>query len=279
MNKRELLSKAEDIAERVFSVSKKYLPTMARLCLISMYVEEVRRHVVYFGAYRDIIEKNLWSCGWLIATILVTLRLIVCLVIPCLLVLTRRHIGVACVCLSLHTVVHILFTLNISFFNWSFWLYHLSLFGGILLLWLVETRPDARSLFATLPALYDDGNDARRKKKSYMQFVGRLLCIAMYTTRFRWEWDMLPMSINILNSMLLFLVAIGYKTKLSALVLVVVLVCNNLVRYPFWLDSERATYYMYMFFQTMSLIGSLLFIVELGPGSVSVDELRSKKKW
>lgn len=154
-----------------------------------------------------------------------------------------------------------------------FLLRNLSLTGGLLLL-LVESKPDAKSLFAGVPSIGDN------KPKNYMQFAGRILLIIMFLTLIRFDVSVLHIIINIVGTALIILVAIGYKTKLSALTLVCILTVLNVFANPFWtVDSDKPLhdFLKYDFFQTMSVIGGLLFIVALGPGGVSLDE--HKKRW
>jgi uncharacterized membrane protein YphA (DoxX/SURF4 family) len=149
-----------------------------------------------------------------------------------------------------------------------FLLRNLSLAGGLLLL-LVESKPDAKSLFAGLPTLGDN------KPKNYMQFAGRILTIVMFLTLLRMDFSIIHLINNFLGTALILLVAVGYKTKLSALTLVIFLAISNVLSNPFWtIDSDAPLhdFLKYDFFQTMSVIGGLLFIVALGPGGVSLDE-------
>jgi len=142
------------------------------------------------------------------------------------------------------------------------------------MLLLVESKPDAKSLFAGVPTLGDN------KPKNYMQFAGRILLIVMFLTIIRIDFHPIHMCINILGTILIVLVAIGYKTKLSAFTLVIMLSILNIVANPFWtIESDKPLhdFLKYDFFQTMSVIGGLLFIVALGPGGVSLDE--HKKRW
>ena len=83
-----------------------------------------------------------------------------------------------------------------------------------------------------------------------------------------------------MGSALIVLVAVGFKTKLAALTLVVWLLCINFTFNAFWnIASYKPMhdFLKYDFFQTTSVIGGLLLVVALGPGGVSMDE--KKKEW
>ena len=97
------------------------------------------------------------------------------------------------------------------------------------------------------------------------------------------------------------LVTVGYKTKLSALVLVTWLNILNFyfnawwtipaykpmrdfLKYDFFQVNKSLKYFNFLIcifnsllLQTLSVIGGLLMVVSLGPGGVSMDE--QKKKW
>jgi uncharacterized membrane protein YphA (DoxX/SURF4 family) len=142
------------------------------------------------------------------------------------------------------------------------------------LLLLVENQPKAKSLFAGIPTVGDN------KPKTYMQFIGRILLVVMFITLIRFDQTIFHMLIDIVGTALIICVAIGYKTKLSALSLVIMLSIINVLANPFWTvpsNKPLHDFLKYDFFQTLSVIGGLLFIVALGPGGVSLDE--HKKRW
>lgn len=127
-------------------------------------------------------------------------------------------------------------------------------------------------MFAGVPSL--GGN----QKQNYMQLAGRLLVIIMFLTLVNPSSIML-MILFAIGCVLMVCVAIGYKTKLAALVLVIGLSLINVFVNPFWIvpaNRVMRDFMKYDFFQTLSVIGGLLFVVVLGPGGVSLDE---KKKW
>ena len=129
-------------------------------------------------------------------------------------------------------------------------------------------------MFAGVPSM--GGN----QKQSYMQLAGRILVIIMFLTLFHFEFSVLRVAVFLVASVLMGCVAIGYKTKLAALLLVISLMLMNVTFNAFWfVPSNRIMrdFMKYDFFQTMSVIGGLLYVVALGPGGVSLDE--HKKEW
>jgi uncharacterized membrane protein YphA (DoxX/SURF4 family) len=102
----------------------------------------------------------------------------------------------------------------------------------------------------------------------------------MFLTLIRIDFEYEHVIVNFIGSVLFVFVAIGYKTKASALTLCLVLAVINVIGNDFWNLSpsdEAYDFLKYDFFQTMSVIGGLLFVVSLGPGGVSIEEY--KKRW
>lgn len=165
------------------------------------------------------------------------------------------------------------FILNVKLIEISFSFRNLSLVGALLLL-IAESRVEGKSLFAGIPTLGEN------KPKNYLQLTGRILLVFMFITVLKLELSFIQVIQNIVASALMVLVTVGFKTKLSALVLVLWLTCVNFYSNAWWtLPSYKPMrdFLKYDFFQTMSVIGGLLMVVYLGPGGVSMDE--HKKKW
>ncbi|KAG6801905.1 surfeit locus protein 4 [Apis mellifera caucasica] len=265
----ELISKAEEIADQVIRNGKHILPTLARLCLIATFLEDGLRMWFQWSEQKEFMN-NSWHCGSFLATVFVFVNLIGQLG-GCVMVIGRWKVSIACGILFFIVVLQTL-AYNI-FWDITFLFRNLALIGALLLV-LAESRGEGRSLFAGVPSLGDN------KPKNLLQLAGRILLAFMFTTLIRFEISFLQILQDILGSSLMVLVTIGYKTKLSALLLVLLLSALNLYHNAWWTIPEYKAlrdFLKYDFFQTLSVIGGLLMIVSLGPGGVSMDE--HKKEW
>jgi len=224
---------------------------------------------VQWSEQREYMDIS-WGCGWFLATLFVVTNLIGQLGAVAM-VLTRFKVDIACGILFfvviLQTVAYsILWDLQFLFRN-------LALIGALLLV-LAESRVEGKSLFAGVPSLGEN------KPKMYLQLAGRILLVFMFLTLLRFEMSAMQIIQNLVGSLLMVLVTVGYKTKLSALVLVTWLNILNFYFNAWWTIpayKPMRDFLKYDFFQTLSVIGGLLMVVSLGPGGVSMDE--QKKKW
>lgn len=263
----QLTNSAEVVAETIIKNSRVILPTLGRLFLTSTFIEDGFRMWTQWSDQRDYIAYH-WDLPMFLGTMFVIFNLLAQLGASSM-VLFRKNVRVACgILLSvvlIQTVAYnVLWTANFFFRN-------LSLVGGLALL-LTETFESGRkALFAGLPAL--DNN----KHVNYIQLFGRVTLVFMFLTIQRWELSFFYICEIALASALMFLVAIGWKTKLSALALAGYLFFMNFWINAFWsleYHSAHRDLYKYDFFQTLSIIGGLLLLISLGPGRVSLDHSR-----
>uniref|UniRef100_A0A3Q3ERS9 Surfeit 4 n=1 Tax=Labrus bergylta TaxID=56723 RepID=A0A3Q3ERS9_9LABR len=90
----DLMSQAEDVADQFLRVTKHYLPHVARLCLVSTFLEDGVRMWFQWGEQSEYIDST-WNCGSFLANFFVLLNLLVQLG-GCLLVLSRNFVQYAC---------------------------------------------------------------------------------------------------------------------------------------------------------------------------------------
>uniref|UniRef100_A0A1B6BWM4 Surfeit locus protein 4 homolog n=1 Tax=Clastoptera arizonana TaxID=38151 RepID=A0A1B6BWM4_9HEMI len=266
---RDFISTAEDFADEIFKRIRIILPTIARTFLISTFLEDGIRMWVQWSEQREYMDMS-WGCGKILATLFVFINLVGQLG-GCTLVLLQKKVPIACGTLFFIVVLQT-FAYSILW-DIQFLLRNLALIGALLLV-LAESQVESRSLFAGVPSLGDN------KQKNYLQLTGRCLLAFMFITLIRFEFTFLQIVQDILGSILMLLVTIGYKTKLSALILVLFLFFLNVYHNAWWSIPDHKPlrdFLKYDFFQTLSVIGGLLMIVLLGPGGVSMDA--HKKKW
>ena len=145
--------------------------------------------------------------------------------------------------------------------------------SGALILVLAESSAEVKTMFAGLPQI------GTNQKQSYMQLVGRVLVVFMFLTLLNFEFSVIRFLMSAGGLVLTFSVFVGYKTKLCALLLVTLLSIINIMFNAFWMIPHNRImrdFMKYDFFQTLSVIGGLLYIVALGPGGVSLDERKKE---
>lgn len=165
-----------------------------------------------------------WGCGKFLATIFVLVNLVGQLG-GCIMVIGRLRVSIACGVLFF---IVILQTIAYSIlWDMQFLFRNLALIGALLLV-LAESRVEGRSLFAGVPSLGDN------KPKNLLQLAGRILLAFMFITLIRFEISFMQILQDIVGSILMVLVTVGYKTKLSALLLVMLLTALNFYHNAWW---------------------------------------------
>jgi len=265
----EWLSWAEDKADLVARKGKHILPLVARACLVSTFFEDGIRMWTQWNEQREYMDIS-WGCGWFLATMFVVINLLGQLG-GVGMVMTRFKVEIACGVLFFIVVLQ---TIAYSIlWDMQFLFRNLALVGALLLV-LAESRSEGKSLFPGVPNLGEN------RPKEMMQLIGRILLVFMFVTLLRFDTSPMQILQNVVGSILMILVTVGYKTKLSAFVLTLWLFVLNVYFNAFWtIDSRKPMrdFLKYDFFQTLSVIGGLLMVISLGPGGVSMDE--HKKKW
>ncbi|BEI84060.1 hypothetical protein CcaverHIS002_0406640 [Cutaneotrichosporon cavernicola] len=137
-------------------------------------------------------------------------------------------------------------------FDVSFFLRNLSVIGGLLMV-LSDSLATKKKIFAGLPSI------SRDRPPQGNWSIGRVF-------------------VSIIGLGACIMVAVGFKAKWSASFLVLLLSVFNVLVNKWWSvhpAHPQRDFLKYDFFQTLSIVGGLLLLVNMGPGGISVDE---KKK-
>jgi len=186
MGQNDLMGTAEDFADQFLRVTKQYLPHVARLCLISTFLEDGVRMWFQWGEQRDYIDTT-WGCGYALASAFVLLNLLGQLT-GCILVLSRNFVQYACFGLfgiiALQTIAYSIL------WDLKFLMRNLALGGGLLLL-LAESRSEGKSMFAGVPTMRESS------PKQYMQLGGRVLLVLMFMTLLHFDASFFSVSVPV----------------------------------------------------------------------------------
>jgi len=157
-------------------------------------------------------------------------------------------------------------------FDINFFLRNLSVVGGLLMVFS-DSMVTRKSVFAGLPNLSD--ND----RKKYFQLTGRVLLILFIGVTLQGKWNFARVIFSLVGLTACIMVAVGFKAKWSAGFLVVLLSLFNVLVNNWWAIHDKhpqRDFLKYDFFQTLSIVGGLILLVNMGAGGISVD---AKKKF
>lgn len=120
-------------------------------------------------------------------------------------------------------------------FDLNFFLRNLSVIGGLLMV-LGDNFVKKSRVFAGLPTIDE------KDKKMYIQLGGRVLLIFLFIGFvFAGEWSIWRVLVSLIGFMACVMVVVGFKAKLSAIILVLLLSVFNILVNNFWTVSLRST--------------------------------------
>ncbi|KAF5106857.1 hypothetical protein DV453_003581 [Geotrichum candidum] len=247
-----------------------YLPVLGRSLIVATFFEDGFR---IFSQWEDQVSY-IWSFRGFprFITVLFLALNIVLMYVGSISVITHKKLiaGVG----SLLFVVISQALMYGLFFNFSFFVRNLSVIGGLLMVVSDAFVHDRRLLSLPGLPLMEDKDSSK-----YFQLAGRVLMILLFLAYAMNERFTFGTSFGITIGLIsCILVVIGYKARLSAAVLVIILLYRNLTSNQYWnFDSSNPIYdfLKYEHFQILSIIGGLLLVVNSGAGALSIDE---KKK-
>ncbi|KAJ2661479.1 ER-derived vesicles protein erv29 [Coemansia sp. RSA 1200] len=259
----------EDALGKLNRPLKPYIPWVARTLLVSTFIEDAVRIVVqwqnqlyFLQAYRGFP----WGIShfFLLANVL---TMLVCSGLA----ISRRQTEVAVG--GLFAVIVVQGFAYGLIFDFNFFVRNLSVVGGLLMLLAEGLVAKRRNVFAGLPSMSDED------RSKYVLLGGRILLVLLFVSFvFSGSFTVTRLVVSIIGGLSCLMVAVGFKAKWSAIVLVTILSVFNLMVNNWWsidFNPTHRDFVKYDFFQTLSIMGGFLLLVNVGPGGFSVDE---KKK-
>jgi len=258
----------EDYVEIYSQPLRPHLPAIGRFLIIVTFLEDSLRIVTQWSDQLWYLHKHRhFPQG--ISHIFLILNVITMLVASGAIV-TKRHTeyGVA----GLLGVVIVQGFGYGLIFDMTFFLRNLSVIGGLFMVFS-DSMVSRKKLFAGIPSISE--NDRRK----YFLLAGRVLLIFLFLGFiFQGTWSIGRAFLSLVGLVACVMVAVGFKAKWSASFLVIILSIFNVAVNNWWsVHSAHPArdFLKYDFFQTLSIVGGLILLVNMGPGGLSVDE---KKK-
>lgn len=153
-------------------------------------------------------------------------------------------------------------------FDLNFFLRNLSVIGGLFMVFS-DSMISRRSSFAGLPTI------SETDRRKYFLLTGRVLLIFLFIGFIlQGSWSIGRVLLSIVGLAACVMVAVGFKAKWSASFLVIVLSIFNVFANNWWSVHSahpQRDFLKYDFFQTLSIVGGLILLVNMGPGGLSVD--------
>ena len=211
------------VAKKMTNLTNTILPHLARLCLVSSFIDA---SVSLWFQWEDQKEYLVisWGCTTNIATSFLIFNLVGQLG-SVTMILTRFCVRSACLIVFCSVILQAiaykeLLKLPLLFRN-------VSLLGSLLLV-VAETLVEEKSQYAGLPSL------GQNKTKKYLLLAGRILMLCMFEMVLRVDMSTNQIIQNIAGSLLMVLFTVGYKTRLSALLMIIWLTSLNISFNAWW---------------------------------------------
>jgi len=261
-------AKAEDLIEAYTQPIRPYVPALARFLIVVTFIEDAIRIVTQWSDQVWYLQRHR-KFPWGISHAFLFINVITML---------SGSFGVISKRSPEYAVFGLLGVVVVQglgyglLFDLSFFLRNLSVVGGLLMV-LSDSLHSKKKLFAGLPSL------SETDRRKYFQLAGRILLVFLFIGFiFQGNWSFARVLVSIVGLGACIMVAVGFKAKWSASFLVTLLSIFNVFINNWWSVHSahpQRDFLKYDFFQTLSIVGGLLLLVNIGPGGISVDE---KKK-
>jgi ER-derived vesicles protein len=258
-----------------------YLPTLVRLLLVATFMEDGVRVMFELTHQADFLRHQYSMPAWFAIALLIA-NVAVSFVGVALVVGQRRiargkfethgsYLLLFCVCYQ-----QALYGRHspIGSGNLGFLVRNLCLSGSLILIGAQTRIAGGQS---ALPLGLLDGAHAPNKKQTaaYMQLASRILLV-LFALEFL---TTLGTVLTIFAVPVILAVLVGFHLEISGSILLALYFFHNILNSAFWTAS--GTYMReimrYEFVQGLSIMAGLCLLMSIGPGALSVDEMRGRK--
>ncbi|KDQ60183.1 hypothetical protein JAAARDRAFT_32563 [Jaapia argillacea MUCL 33604] len=265
---RAFAEQVEDYIDTFSQPLRPHLPAIGRFLIVVTFLEDALRITTQWSDQLWYLQRHR-KFPWGISHIFLFINVITML-LGSGAVITKRHTEIAVGGL-LGVVIIQGFGYGLIF-DLTFFLRNLSVIGGLVMV-MTEAMFTNKTRFAGLPSV------SETDRKKYFLLAGRVLLIFLFLGFIlQGTWSVARVLMSIVGLGACTMVAIGFKAKWSAAFLVLVLSIFNVFVNNWWSVHSahpQRDFLKYDFFQTLSIVGGLILLVNMGPGGLSVDE---KKK-
>lgn len=257
---------ADNRISEVGAPLKPYLPLVGRILVVITFLEDTLRIVTNWG----IQVRYIWQVKgvpWILTEIFFVLN-VVFMLLGSFSVVTKKRLlyGVG-------SLVGVLCSQAIVYgiFDIQFFARNVSLIGGLFLV-LSDVFAREKRRLPGLPEM-----DSKDQSQTFI-LAGRILIVVLFASHLiRTKWTLSAILLNILSVSSCALLVVGYKARISASLLALLLLLQNFMTNSYWKlgawnpvrDHKRHEH-----FQVLSIVGGLILLVNLGAGRLSFDEKR-----
>ncbi|PWN30143.1 SURF4-domain-containing protein [Jaminaea rosea] len=262
---RAISSKVEDYIDVYTQPIKPHLPALGRFLIVVTFLEDALRIVTQWSDQKYYLQRHR-HFPWGISHLFLIINVLV-MIAASISVIMRKYPEI-----SVGALLGVVVVQGFGYgliFDINFFLRNLSVIGGLLMV-LSDSLSKKKNIFAGLP------NISETDKRIYFQLAGRVLLIFLFLGFIlQGQWSLFRVFVSIFGLGACIMVAVGFKARWSASFLVLLLSVFNLLVNNFWAthpSHPARDFLRYDFFQTLSIVGGLLLLVNQGPGGFSMDE-------
>ncbi|GAA5912899.1 hypothetical protein JCM8208_002076 [Rhodotorula glutinis] len=265
---RKVSDKIEDRLDGLARPIRPWLPGMGRFLIVVTFLEDALRILTQLSDQNYYLQKHR-GFPWGLSHLFLWTNVFVMLACSSAIITKRYPVyatgGLFGVVLAQGFGYGLIFDL-------TFFLRNLSVIGGLLMTLSDSLSQKKSSIVTNLTPMGVSDQD----RKKYLQLFGRVLLVFLFLGFvFNGQSGIAKGFVSVSGLVACICVAVGYKARQSALYLVVVLSAFNFAVNAWWrvhAAHPQRDFLKYDFFQTLSIIGGLLLLINLGAGDFAIEQ-------